>query len=135
MSGVARKPNMNISELQIAHWRLIYKGIDVDAEIAKMDAWLEANPKRAKKNLKRFAVNWLNRTAMDLVEMNLRQREGQRNALVGKAEIRPVADMSHIEMIEEAIKRSRTERRPADDIIRELRQQKGLQVVQTRKEV
>jgi len=126
---------MNISELQIAHWRLIYKGIDVDAEIAKMDAWLEANPKRAKKNLKRFAVNWLNRTAMDLVEMNLRQREGQRNALVGKAEIRPVADMSHIEMIEEAIKRSRTERRPADDIIRELRQQKGLQVVQTRKEV
>lgn len=126
---------MNISELQIAHWRLIYKGIDVDAEIGKMDAWLEANPRRAKKNLKRFAVNWLNRTAMQLVEAKLRLAEGQRNVYVGKAEIRPAADMNHIEMIEEAIKRSRTEKRPADNILRELRQQKGLQVVQTRKEV
>jgi hypothetical protein len=126
---------MNISELQIAHWRLIYKGIDVDAEIGKMEAWLDANPTRKKKNEKRFVVNWLNRTAMQLVEAQMKLHEGQRNAYVGKAEVRPAADMNHIEMIQEAIKRSHVEKRPADNILRELKQQKGLQVVQIRKEV
>jgi hypothetical protein len=35
----------------------------VDDEYRKMDAWLVANPEKAKKNHSRFANNWLSRTA------------------------------------------------------------------------
>ena len=35
----------------------------VTQEMSKMDMWLQANPRRQKKNLKRFIVNWLNRAA------------------------------------------------------------------------
>ena len=38
---------------------LAYQGIDVDAQLSKMDAWLIANPGRQKS--RRFIVNWLNR--------------------------------------------------------------------------
>lgn len=36
-----------------------YKGIDIDRELAKMDAWLMTHPRR--KKTKRFIVNWLNK--------------------------------------------------------------------------
>jgi hypothetical protein len=37
----------------------LYHGINIDTEIGKMEQWLKVNP--AKKNLKRFAINWLAR--------------------------------------------------------------------------
>lgn len=36
-----------------------YKGIDIDTELAKMDAWLSAHKGRQK--TKRFIINWLNK--------------------------------------------------------------------------
>ena len=36
-----------------------YKGIDIDSELSKMDAWLLTKPGR--KKTKQFVVNWLNR--------------------------------------------------------------------------
>ena len=43
----------------IARWEQVYGSIQVVREIYKMQEWLEANPARAKKNVKRFIVNWL----------------------------------------------------------------------------
>lgn len=41
-------------------WALAYPACDLDRQLAAMDAWLRANPTRAKKsNWARFATNWL----------------------------------------------------------------------------
>ena len=37
----------------------VYKGINIDAELGKMDAWLGTRPGR--KKTKRFIINWLNK--------------------------------------------------------------------------
>ena len=48
---------------QIDHWQSIYLGVDVYAELNKMLAWLEANPKNKKtyQGTPKFIVNWLSR--------------------------------------------------------------------------
>lgn len=38
-----------------------YKGIDIDRELAKMDAWLLTPAAKGRKKTRRFIVNWLNR--------------------------------------------------------------------------
>ena len=44
-------------------WIEAYGGIDIDAELAKMTAWLRANPSKAnKKQWGRFVNGWLSRT-------------------------------------------------------------------------
>ncbi len=40
-------------------------GVAVDAELTKMQSWLEVNPNRRPRNMKRFTVNWLNRATED----------------------------------------------------------------------
>ena len=42
-------------------WKESYPAIDVAQEIRKAAAWLDANRKNRKKDVKRFLVNWLNR--------------------------------------------------------------------------
>lgn len=46
----------------IADWRAAYPGLDVEAEVRKAVAWLNANPDKRKtaKGMPRFLVNWLN---------------------------------------------------------------------------
>lgn len=39
----------------------IYKDIDIVKELKKMELWLDLNPKRRKKDYRRFIFNWLNR--------------------------------------------------------------------------
>ncbi|MHB8155051.1 MAG: hypothetical protein ACYDFR_03235 [Candidatus Omnitrophota bacterium] len=38
-----------------------YPKVNLTTEFEKMKAWLVSNPEKAKKNIKRFAVNWLSR--------------------------------------------------------------------------
>jgi len=45
-----------------------YSGVHVLGELKKMQVWLEANPARRKKNVKRFIVNWLAKTHGRLLE-------------------------------------------------------------------
>ena len=52
---------MNIAEWRIVEWERDYAPLNVRQEIAKAENWLEANPRRRKKNLHRFIVNWLNK--------------------------------------------------------------------------
>ena len=59
--------------------------LDVNAEIARADAWLEANPRRRKKNYRRFIVNWLNRAQRDLLREQSKRIEAHREAMVGQA--------------------------------------------------
>jgi hypothetical protein len=37
----------------------VYRGIDIDGELGRMDAWLLAHPERQK--TRKFIVNWLNK--------------------------------------------------------------------------
>lgn len=51
-----------ITPEQIQYWRETYPAIDVEAELNKATAWLDANRKNRKIDVKRFLVNWFNRT-------------------------------------------------------------------------
>jgi len=48
---------------QIADWQSLYPGLDVEGEVRKAKAWLEANSqkRRTASGMPRFIVNWLNR--------------------------------------------------------------------------
>lgn len=52
---------VNISAEQMAQWEDAYRGLDVDAELTRAEAWYAANPRKRKKNHQRFLVNWLAR--------------------------------------------------------------------------
>lgn len=47
----------------IADWKAAYPGLDIDAELRKAFAWLNANPdkRRTAQGMPRFLVNWFNR--------------------------------------------------------------------------
>jgi len=46
-------------EEDIEGWEAAYPNVEVRGELLRMGQWLLANPKRAKKNYRRFIVNWL----------------------------------------------------------------------------
>ena len=39
--------------------RMAYSGVNIEAEIIKMELWLTANPKKRKKNYQQFIITWL----------------------------------------------------------------------------
>jgi len=45
-----------------------YKEIDIDRELAKMDAWLLLPQARGRKKTKRFILNWLNKVDVPITE-------------------------------------------------------------------
>jgi len=52
----------NITVDLVKFWETCYPDVDViDVILKKTPAWLDANPSRAKKNYKRFLVNWLSK--------------------------------------------------------------------------
>ena len=50
-------------DADIIQWQKAYPAVDVFAELAKMESWLDANPSRRKtpKGIKRFVDLWLSR--------------------------------------------------------------------------
>lgn len=50
-----------ITSEQIALWKENFPAINVDQELGSASAWLDANRKNRKSDVKRFLVNWLNR--------------------------------------------------------------------------
>ena len=46
---------------QYERWQQIYDGLDIDTELAKASAWLEANGAKTHKGMPRFLVTWFNR--------------------------------------------------------------------------
>jgi len=52
----------NTNGRQRESWAKAYPAVDIDNNLARMDAWLRANPRKAhKRNWARFIVNWLSR--------------------------------------------------------------------------
>ncbi len=52
----------NITVSLVKFWENAFPDVDViEVLTKKAPAWLDANPSRAKKNYKRFIVNWLSR--------------------------------------------------------------------------
>jgi hypothetical protein len=49
-----------VHEARLAEWEQCYAPLNVRGELDKMKLWLDANPRRRKKNYQRFVVNWLN---------------------------------------------------------------------------
>lgn len=68
-----------VHEGRVAEWEQAYAPLDVRMELVKMKLWLEANPKRRKRQYHRFVVNWLNR-AYAVLEF---QRFKDRDAVAG----------------------------------------------------
>lgn len=70
-----------MAEWRILEWEQAYSPLNVRQEIVKMHEWLEANPRRRKKNYQRFVVNWLNKAhakvVSDQVNARLYARVGQ----------------------------------------------------------
>ena len=48
---------------QIIYWQNAFPKVDVFAELSAMAAWCDANPKKRKKDGKRFANSWLSRAS------------------------------------------------------------------------
>jgi hypothetical protein len=50
-------------DADIIQWQKTYPAVDVFAELAKMESWLDANPSKSKtsKGIKRFVNSWLSR--------------------------------------------------------------------------
>jgi len=51
----------NIQDELLEKWKETYPAIKVTQEIKKAEAWYLANPKKKRKNIDRFLVNWFNR--------------------------------------------------------------------------
>ena len=58
----------------IAEWERDYAPLNVRQEIAKMQEWADANPKRRKKNWMRFCVGWLNKAHANVVVAQVNAR-------------------------------------------------------------
>jgi len=73
--------HFKVSDCVLAEWEQAYSPLNVRQEIAKMQEWLTANPRRRKKNYNRFVINWLNKAhasiVSDQVNARLYARAGQ----------------------------------------------------------
>jgi hypothetical protein len=56
---IFRGRHLEISELDWNDWGATYPSVDIEREFRMMDDWLESNPRRRKKNYRRFITNWL----------------------------------------------------------------------------
>ena len=57
------KSEYDVPHKDIERWSDLYRAVDVEDELRKMIAWLEANPikRKTRRGINRFIVNWLSR--------------------------------------------------------------------------
>jgi len=58
----------------IAEWERTYAPLNIHGELEKMKNWLDANPRRRKKNYNRFIINWLNKAHAQVVNAQVNAR-------------------------------------------------------------
>lgn len=51
----------NITQEHRSTWNKAYPAVNIDQELAKMKAWIDANPNSKKSNWQRFIINWLSK--------------------------------------------------------------------------
>lgn len=52
---------VNVTDDDVALWEKAYPACDIERELAKMAAWIIANPEKRKTKWRRFITNWLSR--------------------------------------------------------------------------
>ena len=63
-----------VHEMRLAEWSLAYYPLNIEGELLKMVAWLEANPRRRKKQYMRFCVGWLSREHAKIERQQVERR-------------------------------------------------------------
>lgn len=67
--------HFDVAQWRVEEWEKTYAPLNVAGEIEKMQLWLSANPKRAKKkNWARFVINWLNKAHTQMVSAQMQSR-------------------------------------------------------------
>jgi hypothetical protein len=84
-------------DADIIQWQKAYPAVDVFAELAKMESWLDANPSRRKtpKGIKRFVDLWLSR-AQDKGGSSPIQVEGKKT-IRQRSNLDDLTDISYLE--------------------------------------
>lgn len=59
--GEANYAWIGIGDSDKSEWAKAFPAVVIDQELAKMSAWLKANPSNRKSNFRRFITNWLTR--------------------------------------------------------------------------
>jgi Zn-dependent M16 (insulinase) family peptidase len=65
-----------VSESEHDRLFYVYPNVDVAQELRMMDDWLESNPRRRKKNYRRFISNWLKSEERKAVSRRVETRVG-----------------------------------------------------------
>jgi len=63
-----------VAEWQLLEWEQAYHPLNVAGELAKMKLWLDANPRKRKKNYQRFVINWLGRVHAQILVQQVNAR-------------------------------------------------------------
>jgi len=84
-------------DADIIQWQKTYPAVDVFAELAKMESWLDANPTKRKteKGIKRFVNSWLSR-AQDRGGSSPLQVEGKKT-IRQRSNLDDLTDISWLE--------------------------------------
>lgn len=84
-------------DADIIQWQKTYPAVDVFAELAKMESWLDANPAKRKtsKGIKRFVNAWLSR-AQDRGGSSPLQVEGKKT-IRQRSNLDDLTDISWLE--------------------------------------
>jgi len=85
---------------KIAEWRILelerdYAPLNVRQELVLMNNWLEANPRRRKKQYNRFVINWLNSVYAKIATAQVKSRM-MAQTMVGK----PIYSADDVEFYE-----------------------------------
>jgi hypothetical protein len=75
--------NFTVSQFIVEEWTWKYAPLNVEGELCHADEWLTANPKRKKKNIRRFLINWLNRSYAKVTTAQVQSRMYARAGTTG----------------------------------------------------
>ena len=87
----------DIGGLQLATWACEYQPLNIHGELDKMKNWLDANPRRRKKNYRRVIIGWLNKAHAQVVVAQVKQREAYRDAGAGSYREPPAEHVAECE--------------------------------------
>lgn len=96
--GSPSRPNQShpVTEADVEMYEKLYPALDVRQELREMYGWLDANPKRRKKNTRSFITNWLGRST-DRARVPDNRGDRPEQPTVPRSSIRPGASRAPIE--------------------------------------
>jgi len=68
-----------IADWRLLEWERVYAPLNVAGELMKMKLWLDANPRRRKKNYQRFVINWLGKAHASILCAQVEARHSSLN--------------------------------------------------------